>query len=872
MKKSILLLLALMPLMSFTQMTFSFENGSFDGWTINPQGRWAVDTTEALSGRYSLHHVFDNSSASTDAASFSIKDLCFTCSSVTWSFTLRHGYPPSASNRWAFVLSSDISTEGFATATGYNGFVLGVNLQGYDDTLRLYRVKGTALTKVISPGINWEKDIGSAMAAQLTIIREAGGMWRLEVKNANGTSFGEWTGADIVETVPVSAGIVYTYTSSADRMLWLDDVSVTGTFEQDLDPPEIVKAEASSLNSLIVSFNEEIKDTKINPASVTMLSGETAVSAEWLSSCTYVIKFPGFFFNKTENTLKISNLCDGSENCAGEVIYSFTPAFVEAGDVVISEIMFDPSPPAGLPEEEYVEIMNLSDFSFPTEGWMLIAGSDTSYFPVTFINKGEISILCSNSDTTVFRQYGRVIGMKSFPVLNDSGEAIALRDIDGKMIHALNFGPELYNDNARSGGGWSAEMTDTEFPFNAPEAWSASQNSAGGTPGRINSVKNSAVDHSCPQLLTVFPHDNKSIELWFDETMKDAIHPEYFMSDGLTAVAVKSTDITDMTFLVEFDALFDENKIYRLVLSPLITDFAGNGSCLAGAFFAMPQEAAEGEILFNEVMFNPVHPCTDYIELYNNSESAFDLSEYYFTSTNTDTGEESVAVRVCSFPRLILPGELAVLTTARDELPEHYLCANGDMIYETEQLPSMPDDEGIITLYDKGFKALDRIAYSSSWHLIFISDDEGVSLEKVSPLLPSGVISNWHSASENCNWGSPGMANSVMLPANDESDGVTLSAERVSPDGDGYEDVVSVNVFPGGEDNVVSIKIYSDRGVMVQTLADRFYAGCGARFIWDGTACNNEQLSSGLYLISITVYNATGEVKHWKKVCAVLYR
>lgn len=872
MKKIVLLLLASLPVASSAQVSFSFEDGSSEGWSFSEAGHWAVDDYEALNGMFSMRHLFNNTSAATEVASFSIKELCPSCASVTWSITLRHGYAPSASNKWAFVLCSGSAPGNLRAATGYNGFVVGVNISGYDDTLRLYRVIGSSLTKVISTDINWEKDIGTSGVARITVVRSAGGEWRLKAEDKTGNSPGEWTGTDAYEPVPVSAGVVYSYTASADQLLWFDDVSVAGVFISDNDPPEITGVRAVSDKTLLVSFDEELKNNTLDPSTVTLLAGQKAVACVNEASGVYRVTLSGPVVNKTDNILKIINLCDESDNCITETLFHFTPALVEAGDVVIEEIMFDPYPSVGLPEEEYVEIINLTEFSFSTDGWMLIAGADTSFFPETNIGGGEIMILCNVSDTMAFRKYGMTTGIKPFPGLNDTGEKIALRDAGGKLVHALHFGPELYNDNARSGGGWSAEMTDTSHPFNTPYVWRASQNPRGGTPGEKNSIENSVADNTCPQLLTVFPYDTKSIVLWFNESVKGAFHHEGFFADEMTATSVKSLDIADMTFLIEFGNSFEAGKVCGLTFPSSLSDFAGNALCQTTAFFGLPVNADVGEILFNEILFNPVSPGADFIELYNNSSSSFDLSECYFTSTNPATGEESATVPVCSFPRLILPGELTALTTDRESLIAQYPCAIGEMVVETAVLPSMADDEGIVTLYRSDLKMIDRVAYSKTMHLMYINNDEGISLEKVSPVLPSGVSSNWHSAAESCSWGTPGASNSVSLPGAENSDGVILSAERVSPDGDGYEDVVSVDVFPGGEENVVSVKIFNDRGEEIRRLAERFYAGNGARFIWDGTGEDGRLSEKGLYLITVTVFNSKGEVHHWKKVCAVLYR
>jgi flagellar hook assembly protein FlgD len=101
---------------------------------------------------------------------------------------------------------------------------------------------------------------------------------------------------------------------------------------------------------------------------------------------------------------------------------------------------------------------------------------------------------------------------------------------------------------------------------------------------------------------------------------------------------------------------------------------------------------------------------------------------------------------------------------------------------------------------------------------------------------------------------------------------MTLSSSRVSPDCDGFEDVVSVDVFPGGNDNVITVTVFSDRGYIVRRLADRFAAGEGSRFVWDGTTDAGARLPAGLYMIMAETYNTEGVSERWKEICALLYR
>ncbi len=871
MKKTVMLFFLFMSLKSFSQISYSFENGTTEGWSFSRAGSWAADLYQPISGSRSLHHVYNNSSAATDAASFSLSGLCPACSEVKWEFYVRHGYAPSASNKWAFVLSSDITAGNLVSATGFNGFVVGVNMTGNDDTLRVWSVTSKSYEVIISSSVNWEKDIGTSAAVKIVVIRQKSGVWLLSVYKTDETLIGTWQGSSTMLPEAVSSGLVYSYTATADQLLWLDDVSVTGTFIPDTSAPSILSVTALTLTTLRVVFDEDPLNDLLPAGTVSLASGIVTLSTKRISEGIYDLELGAPIPNKKKETLSIANLCDKEGNCSALMSFDFTPAFAGTGDVVISEIMFDPSPPVELPDVEYVEIFNRTGYSFPAKGWMLIVGSDTSFLPDITISQGEFIILCGTSDTSAMNRYGKSFGIKSFPGLNDTGEMIALKDKDGTLIHGLKFGPELYNDDLRSGGGWSVELTDFNSPFNTREVWSASHNPVGGTPGKLNSVQSLHPDTGCPDLMAVYPMDENNIIIGFSETIIGALNPEAFICGNVKATKAKSMDIANMSFVISFEEPFIANKVYTLGLSSSLTDFAGNPPCNSAVKFAIPVEARAGEILFNELLFNPVLPCDDFIELYNNSLSVFDLSDYYFSSTDTETGKESTLTAVCSMPELIFPGEIKAFTVTKDAILNYYPCASAANVIETERLPSMPDEKGIVSLYSRALDKIDRVEYSSSMHLLFFSGDEGVSLEKVNPSLPSGFASNWHSASGSCNWATPGAANSVSDSLAGNTGGVTLSGERVTPDGDGIEDVISVNVFPGGDENVISVKVYDNSGKLIKVLCDRLYAAKGASIIWDGTNGNMERVQRGLYLIMVMSYNSGGEVRRWKKVCAVLY-
>jgi hypothetical protein len=637
-------------------------------------------------------------------------------------------------------------------------------------------------------------------------------------------------------------------------------------FIEDTLPPHIVSVVALRPDILLVVLDEEPDGSFAKNGNMS-LSGELQVE-EIIKTAplVYRLHLSGKIRNRGSCELMVNRLCDQAGNCSSNEIISFIPVYAVTGDVVISEIMADPSPPVKLPESEYLEITNRTADSLSLDSWRLIAGKDTAVLPLAWIRAGESIILCPGSERALFSSYGPVIGPGSFPSFNDSGETIALRDACGSLVHAVSYTPEFFNDGLRAGGGWSAELTDMTNPFNEPEAWRASLDPSGGTPGRGNSAETMTEDLTCPEVIAVWPVAPDKLKVLFDETVVQ-YEGEKWLVDGAETFPAVSDDIADRAVLIPLKEELNPGAVSSLLIPSSVTDFAGNSPCVTNLKTGLPSDPSAGEILFNEILFDPATGCRDYIELYNNSDRVFDLSQLFLTN-----GSNAPVIPVSSVPRQLLPRDYIALTTDRVSVADHYRCAGVHSLFEIAVLPSMPDDKGSLLLYDHGLNIIDRVDYSSSMHLLFLSGTEGIALEKVAPGLPSGIPGNWHSASEGCGWGTPGAENSTLLDASDESRGMTLSSSRISPDCDGFEDIVSVDVFPGGNENVITVTVFSDRGYIVRRLAERFAAGEGARFVWDGTSDNGARLPAGLYMVIAEAFNTEGISGRWKEICALVYR
>jgi len=753
-----------MPVLAYGQVVENFEPGSLNNWVQNPEEHWKADTTSVISGSFSLHHVFDNPDAGTDRIGIPVHNLHPQMDLTRWTFTIRHGYDPSSSNNWAVFLMSDSDPAAMSADGTTNGFLLGINVTGYDDTLRLQKVKGKILTTVINCRVNWQTQIGITDPAKIIVERSMEGNWTISVYRLNGNLIGTSSGVDSELFTMSWFGVLYRYSSTRDRLLWFDDLSIEGNFDADNEAPVINKYIISGKNSIDITLSEEPNSSFLIDDNFSLnMEGRKPQSLIRETDLTYRVTFANRFNNKSPNNLIINDICDQSGNCSQNIQISFTPVWAETGDVIISEIMADPLPEVSLPGKEYLELTNLTGYAFNLKNWKLSSESQNIIFPDVIILPYEITILSLSNDTSLFKKYGKVIGLKQFPTLTDAGKLICLTDSSGTFVHGIEYSSDWYGDELKSGGGWSLEMIDTRFPFYDNGNWSASSSGSGGTPGSLNSVFSDNPDTSFHGIQNIFPVDSVSIMVRFSE-------PVLTFPEGINSIKIQGKEINSLypadplfrEFVVKLNDPLIKRESYQLEISEDVNDYAGNNIQKRIFTFGLPEEAALGDVLFNELLFNPLPGDADYIEFYNCSPKVIDASRLQLVSVDDRTNDLSQLSSISGEGRCIMPGTYNAITTNKKAISERYFSSAPDFIFETSSLPSLADDEGHLILYNRQLEKIDEIFYNETMHDPLLADYEGVAIEKINPLSSSEDVHNWNSASESCGWGTPGAPNLNM--------------------------------------------------------------------------------------------------------------
>ncbi len=102
---------------------------------------------------------------------------------------MKHGYDPSSANKWSVFVMSDSAPADMSKIDVINGFAVGVNLTGSDDSLRLLKLKGGVITTVVNCGVNWQTGIGAATAVKITVGRSPSGLWTVDVARLSGEAY-----------------------------------------------------------------------------------------------------------------------------------------------------------------------------------------------------------------------------------------------------------------------------------------------------------------------------------------------------------------------------------------------------------------------------------------------------------------------------------------------------------------------------------------------------------------------------------------------------------------------------------------------------------------------------------------------------------
>ena len=675
-----------------------------------------------------------------------------------WRFSWRYAFPPSSTNRMRFYLVSDqANLEG-----SLQGYYIEVGETGSNDTYRLYRQDGLAATELIaaSPGL-----AGSGVDARLRVLRDQAGNWQLSVDaSGSGQFVGQGSAFDATYTSSAWAGVWVQHTATRSDAFFFDDIYV-GVPVQDTLPPRLTGLQILGPQDLALTFSEPLAAGPAQDPAHYFLSGGIGnpATASWqaASPAQVSLALATPLTDGVSYTLTLSNLADTAGNVLpAPVDTTFLydiPDLPQPGEVILNEIMADPSPSAGLPEVEYVELLNASSKTFDLTGWTLSNGTVTTVLPPHTLGPGAFVLLVRQPDASQMSSFGPVLGLGPWTALVNTGDNLGLRSAGGLLLDTLDYTDDWYGNPAKAEGGYALERIDPN-PNPCPPAanWIASTAPAGGTPGAVNSVFNPNPSPAAPALLSALVLDPQTLRLCFDQSMDPAtlaVAAAYSLDPGpvtITAAAPIAPDFRCVT--LSLSAALPAGAVFTLTLS-------GLSGCRGNALPPLSVEVARGsvplagDLIINELMPDPTPPLglpeAEFVELFNRSERILELNQVQLS-------DGSSTVRLS--PRIMTPGSYLILCAAEDSAA---FAAWGPVL-GLPFLPTLNNSSDSLFLRGPFEEPLDAVFYTSAWYRDADKANGGWSLERIDPdLTACGLAANW-GASVAPAGGTPGQPNSLL--------------------------------------------------------------------------------------------------------------
>lgn len=856
MKKTLLFLL-LLPFSLFAQVTDDFADGDF---TQNPT--WS-GTTDKYIVNSNLQLQLNAEEAGSSYLSLPIMEY----ETMEWQFWIREAFAPSGNNFTDVWLSADNADLSQAT----QGYFLRFGEGGSNDAIELFR-KDAGGQQSVCRGTEGKIAASFAVAVKVNCDRE--GNWMIQTCYDNsGIYVVEAQGVDDSLGKNGFFGFQSTYTASNAKKIYFDDVYV-GPRIVDHEPPILLTCSVVDLTHLQLAFNEALDEaSSLNPENYWIDNGLGHPASVGFGDnlAMVVLELEREIGNGVNYTLTVSNVKDLWNNTMEPTTTTFSIYEASEYDIVINEIMADPNPVVGLPEWEYVELYNTTDFGIDLKDWMMKIGSNENTFGTCVIPPHGYLILCHQDAVIELRQYGDCVGFGSFSVGNTSS-VMYLFSKSGATISQVNFNNTWYHDADKANGGWSVEQIDPLNPCAGVSNWMASTDASGGTPGRINSVDGD--NEVLPRVERVSMFSNYILQLWFDQQMdaNSLLDTQHFIveetGDHPAQIEVNPIDPNYVGLI--FDNGFEQGIVYTLIING-VTNCVGNAiEADTKVQFGIPNDIAEGEILINEILFDPISPGVDYVELYNNTDKTFDLStlmlgvvrESFPNPTDTTLKE------IVSDSRLFLPKTYVLLSTNSEIVGEQYDCATDNFVQMTS-FPSYANAGGTALLMGKDGTMVDQMYFSEKMHYPLLKVTKGVSLERVSFDHPSMDANNWHSAAERVHFGTPGQPNSMMQSTEPSADEITISPDVFSPDGDGFDDACFINYHFDNAGYTMNIYIFNVAGQMVRHLVKGELVGQEGSAIWNGLDNNGNRVPIGVYVVVTEIFNFDGTVKQFKNAAVV---
>jgi len=462
----------------FSQWSHDFSTDDLSDWS-GDIGDFVVTDNEQLQL---------NAAAAGDAYIYRSSTIDF--DSVSFSIFHNLDFAPSDNNKSRIYIALDNEDP-----TAASGYFIEIGENGSDDALKFYYLENGVENFLASATMG-------AMASEPAIVRMQidifpDGLWSVKT-NYEGEEFTslelEFVDDQFSMKNSQFFGLSCKFSASRADKFFYDDIGVQ-PFEEDTTPPEVVDVTIINSRTLSVTFSEPIVVTEgINTANYNLNNNiGNPVFMTQLNSLgsKFELEFDDDFDASKKYQLTVSGISDLSENVMTDQTIDFLFAGQpELGDLLLSEIIFDPYPGG----EDFIEIYNRSDKNIDLIGLTINNSQKEENRTIEnsiVIPSGTYLALTEEVDF-LFQEYkpeqGAQIEFQELPSFNNDEGNVTIINSSGIVLDSFDYSEDQHFQLIDDTEGVSLERVSFEVAATDTRNWqSAAQSVRYATPGYENS-------------------------------------------------------------------------------------------------------------------------------------------------------------------------------------------------------------------------------------------------------------------------------------------------------------------------------------------------------------------------------------------------
>jgi hypothetical protein len=816
---------------------------------------------------FSSHHNFSSSSWKGDTSQFQIDTLgqlrlnadassgnrqLYRSSTIKqnaeWTFSIKLDFNPSSSNYAKLFLWADANN----SQNIQNGVFIRVG-GDTDDRLSLIELnQGVESILIQSPVDFLDKNENEL---RIRINLDSLNYYNLYVDSSDwkGSSWQSLGSAFSFNPTASSYFIIECrHTSTRSDKFYFDDIEAKGVPFEDREAPLIQSWHSNPNRTLELIVNEKLDSLEVLDPGYFQLSPYSyrpELIEYFPQENRLLLSYPQSNSYKAPLYLHISSLADLFGNELDTAIGPFHWNSASWRDILITEVLADPEPIVGLLNAEGLELCNMSDLAIDLSQWKLQTSTKELQLDSMILLASTCIWLTDIGNCGDIENCLELDWPSHF--LPNESENLRLYQWDEELIDRINYSNEDFQHSIKASGGWSLEKS---FSSSCPELdeWTESSEAMGGSPGEWNSILSIDTNESIVQTQISkhsFLQSNQLLFTWSKPILN--IDSLSILIDGyqVDSIFLSPTSEEELLVFLPFSIKADVQSEIQIQGS---VQFCGGHTQIDTALeinLPIPQRAQLWT--FTEILYAPGNSdAPEFIEIMNNSNRHSEIAGLRICKRMADGDWD------CSDPieerQIISPSELLLISS--EEFEDYRPIGNTkSSSLVLESFPSLNDQGETIYILDSTLSVIAETRYDPNMQSELLASDNGHSLCR-NPL----ESSHWHSSTEI--GGNPGEPCRHFKSEREHSI-IKLSSECLSPNGDGWQDEIQIEIHSEFPSSLAFLEVYDLNGRSIAQLLSHTFIGRKHLISWNGYDAKGSRLSVGTYFLKLELENENGDVK-----------